>query len=173
MKHGVVWITGLSGVGKSTVARLVADRLTASGKRPVLLDGDRLREILPVAFGYETADRRRLALFYAQLAHQLAAQGHLVVCSTISLLHEVHDWNRRHTPGYVEVWLRAPIEELRTREGRAAFYGPEGADAGSLRGVVGVDTRAEFPRTPDLVIDNHGETTAEQAADLIMRAVVP
>ncbi|MEV7779272.1 adenylyl-sulfate kinase [Kitasatospora sp. NPDC088351] len=126
-----------------------------------------------MAFGYEKADRRRLAMFYAQLAHQLAAQGHLVVCSTISLLHEVHDWNRRPTPGYVEVWLRVPIEELRTREGRAAFYGSERTDAGALRDVVGVDTRAEFPRTPDVVIDNHGEMTAERAADLILRAVVP
>ncbi|MFD7666051.1 adenylyl-sulfate kinase [Streptomyces sp. NPDC059788] len=183
MKQGVLWITGLSGAGKSTVARLVADRLTASGERPVLLDGDRLRAILPVRLGYEAGDRRRLAKFYAELANELAGQSQFVIVATVSLFHEVHDWNRAHTSGYTEVWLRVPMDELRTREGRAAFYGSEGGSGGATDGgpggagappggtltdVVGVDTRAEFPVAPDLVIDNYGGTTAESAADRIL-----
>lgn len=165
----VVWITGLSGAGKTTVATLLAERLAAAGTTPVRLDGDRLREIVPAPAGYAEADRRRMAMFYARLAHQLAAQGHLVICSTVSLFHDVQAWNRTHTPGYFEVWLNVPLTHLRHRQGREAFYAAEEAER--LRNVVGVDTAAQFPRHPDLVIDNYAPTTPAQAADHILTAL--
>ncbi|MEU5838634.1 adenylyl-sulfate kinase [Streptomyces diacarni] len=163
MRQGVLWLTGLSGAGKSTVAGLVRDGLPADGRRPVLLDGDRLREVLPVKLGYEREDRLRLAMFYARLANNLAAQGHLVICSTISLFHQVQAWNRDNTPGYLEVWLRVPVSELSERDGRSALYN---AEAGSH--VVGLDSAAEFPLAPDLIIDNYGDTTPDKAAEQVL-----
>ncbi|QKV97191.1 adenylyl-sulfate kinase [Streptomyces sp. NA02950] len=161
----------MSGVGKSTVARLVADRLTAMGRCPILLDGDRLRAIVPVPMGYEPRDRLRMARFYAQLTHELVTQGHLVLCATVSLFHEVHGWNRANIPGYLEVWMRAPIEELRGRAGKADFYPDPTTGRRALPHVVGVHTTAEFPRSSDLVIDNHGATTADLAADRIVEVL--
>ena len=92
---GVVWVTGLPNSGKSTIADLVSVILRNSGVHPVRLDGDCLRKVLPPIFGYAPADRRALALFYAGLASELSRQGHLVIVSTVSLFHEVHEWNRR------------------------------------------------------------------------------
>src|SRR5882672_305177 len=149
--RGVVWITGLSGVGKSTIAAELRDRLLEVGITPVVLDGDQLRGILPAKVGYERDDRRKVAMFYAQLSHQLANQGNLVICATVSLLHEVHEWNREHTAGYREVLLRIPLEELRKRGCRPQLYGQHGDSASP---VVGVDINAEFPVRPDLVVDN-------------------
>ncbi|VVJ16416.1 Adenylylsulfate kinase (EC [Amycolatopsis camponoti] len=160
---GVVWLTGLSGAGKSTVAELLDARLRADGIVPVRLDGDEMRAMLPFRPGYTRADRLRLARFYARLAAGFAARGHLVICATISLFHEVHAWNRAHVPGYFEVWLRVPVPELRTRAGRAALY--RGADE-----VVGAGIEPELPRWPDLVIDNRPPVTAEQAAELVHTA---
>ena len=162
---GVLWLTGLSGAGKSTVAGLVRDGLLALGGCPVLLDGDGLREIVPVRLGYGRDDRLRLAMFYARLANQLAGQGHLVICSTVSLFHQVQAWNRANTPGYVEVWLRVPISELAER--RSALYGAEAASGD----VVGLDCPAEFPVAPDLIIDNHGDVGPDNAAERILRAL--
>lgn len=161
---GVVWLTGLSGAGKTTVAGLLDRRLRADGRTPVLLDGDRQRAIMPGRFGYSPADRRALAWWYARLAAEFAGQGHLVVCATISLFHEVHDWNRAQVANYLEVWLRAPVHQLRTRPGRARLY-DGGAD------VVGVGVEPEFPRRPDLVIDNYPPVTAPRSATLVWSAM--
>jgi adenylylsulfate kinase-like enzyme len=166
---GVVWITGLSGAGKTTVAHLVADRLAATGRRPVMVDGDRMRALLPASLGYAEPDRRKLAAYYGRLACELAGQGHLVLCATVSMFHEVREWNRANIPGYLEVWLRVPRRELAARDGRAAFYGPGAAAAD----VVGSGLRAEFPATADLVIDNFGVTTAADAADAIVALLGP
>jgi adenylylsulfate kinase-like enzyme len=164
---GVVWVTGLAGAGKTTVATAVCDRLRAAGEHPVLLDGDALRAMLPTPLGYTLSDRRRLAMFYAQLAGELAAQGHQVVCATVSLFHQVHEWNRCNIEHYLEVWLRVPVDTLRDRGARAELYGEEnGADQ-----VVGVDAAAEFPIRPDLVIDNHGHASAIEAAETIVEAL--
>jgi cytidine diphosphoramidate kinase len=161
---GVVWLTGLSGAGKTTVAGLLDRRLRADGLRPVRIDGDRLRAIMPARLGYAPADRRRLAWSYSRLAAEFAAQGHLVICATISLFHEIHAWNRAHMANYLEVLLRVPVTELRVRAGREALY----AGAGD---VVGAGIEPELPLRPDLVIDNYPPVTAEQTAELIHSAL--
>lgn len=164
---GVIWITGLSGVGKTTVAMSLRSRLVRAGTVPVLLDGDRIRRVLPDRLGHAEEDRRRLAATYGRLAGEIASQGHLVVCATVSLFHAVHEWNRVHLPGYLEVWLRAPPEALRERGARPALYGTGGV-AGAAPHVVGVTAAAEFPLAADLVVDTT-TTGPEAAADLIAR----
>ncbi|MFD4668209.1 adenylyl-sulfate kinase [Lentzea sp. NPDC058450] len=170
---GVVWITGLSGAGKSTVTSIVTGRLTSAGRRPVVLDGDRMRRIMPAQPGYTEAERRKVAAFYSRLACELAEQRHLVLCATISLFHDVQRWNRENIASYLEVWLRVPLVALKDRAGRTAFYdhGNLGPGQAPLRNVVGVDEPAQFPRAADLVIDNFGDTTADHAADRIVHAI--
>lgn len=164
--HGpVVWLTGLSGAGKSTVCARLRDLLVARGVRPVVLDGDRVRAALPGRFSHAPDDRRQLAATYGRLALEFAGQGHTVLCSTISLFHEVHRWNREHLPGYLEVWLRVPEQELRRRDPKG-LYGRAPGD------IAGVDQAVEFPRSADLVIDNTGETTPDRAATAVLHTLL-
>ena len=159
-----IWLTGLSSAGKSSVARELRALLASRGVAPVLLDGDELRDALPWDPGYEREERLELARFYGRLARTFAQQGHVVICSTVSLFHEVQAWNRAHVPGYFEVWLRAPAAELALRDragDRRVYTGARGA-------VVGHELAPEFPRTPDLVLDNHGATTPADAARRIL-----
>jgi cytidine diphosphoramidate kinase len=158
--QGVVWITGLSGAGKTTVAcRLVAE-LRARGHRPVLIDGDDMREMLPVPIGHTAAERRRVARFYSRLCRYLSEQGQIVVCATISLFHEIQAWNRSNIGNYLEVLLTAPAAELARRDRRGLYQG-NGPD------VVGVDLDAEFPAEPDLVIVNdHGAGPGDAATQI-------
>lgn len=164
MRPGAIWLTGLSSTGKSSIAGELGALLGARGVTPVQLDGDRVREALPWSTGYTREERLRLAHLYGGLAREFVRQGHLVICSTVSLFHAVQAWNRAHIPGYFEVWLRAPAAELelRDRNGKRRVYG------GGRGAVVGHDLAPEFPRRPDLIVESHGATTPPLAARLIL-----
>lgn len=91
---GVIWISGYSGAGKTTVGRKVAARLRAAGTTAVILDGDDLRAILAHRWGYGRSERIDLALVYLRLASTLAAQGQTVVLSAVAMFDEVRAFAR-------------------------------------------------------------------------------
>ena len=162
----VVWITGLSGAGKTTLARKFVDGLRGQGRSVILLDGDELREVFgattdqPHSYGRDS--RLALALRYAQLCQVIAAQGHIVVIATISLFHEVHAWNRAHLPGYFEIYLKVPLEELRRRDPKHIY---KRFDAGELHNVAGLDLPIDEPCAPDWAVEFEPERSARTLAD--------
>jgi glutamine kinase len=161
----VYWITGLSGAGKTAVGRELWTRLHGAGRPVIFLDGDALRAAIAEDLGHTAANRRRSAMRNARLCQLLAAQGADVVCATISLFHEVHAWNRENIPGYREIYLQVPMEELRRRDTKGIYTR---ADHGEAHDVVGLDVAAEFPEEPDLVLDNYGALDVATAVDRIM-----
>ncbi len=162
----VFWITGLSGTGKTTLGRELNNRLRAAGRPAIFLDGDALRTAIAEDLGHCAGDRRRSAMRNARLCRLLAEQGADVVCATISLFHEVQRWNRENIPGYREIYLRVPMDELRRRDTKGLYSGTRNGQAGD---VVGLDVPAEAPEAPDLVLDNHGALDVATAVDRIMQ----
>jgi adenylylsulfate kinase len=150
----VVWITGLSGAGKTTLADAMTSKLRSEGQTVVQLDGDGLRAV----FGSEDANaqnhgregRLALALRYAHLCQILAGQGLTVIIATISLFKEVHAWNRSNLPGYLEVYLKTPLQELRRRDPKGIY---RRFDAGALANVAGLDLPIDEPASADVVFD--------------------
>ncbi|HLO76169.1 MAG TPA: adenylyl-sulfate kinase [Magnetospirillum sp.] len=160
----VIWITGLSGAGKTTVGGLVVEAMRARGQTVVWLDGDRLRDIMGAGTsGFDEASRRRLAGTYGRLCREVADQGVDVVCTTVSMFHEVRQWNRDNIAGYFEIYLRVPLDELCRRDPKGHY---RASDA-----MVGIHLAAEEPATPDLVIDNYGTRDAGTAAGQIILAL--
>ncbi len=165
----VLWITGLSGAGKSTLAREVVAILKNKHDSVVMLDGDELREVFGVAdlnvknHGREA--RLRLAMQYSQLCRVLSNQGMIVVIATISLFKEVHIWNRQNLPGYFEVFLNTPLEELRRRDPKGiyrSFY------SGELSNVAGLDLPIDVPDSSDWVV----EFDQERSVGLLARDLI-
>jgi adenylylsulfate kinase len=154
----VVWITGLAGSGKTTVATALAARLRARGVPVILLDGDALRRAIARDLGYEVDERRRGAERYARLAVLLAGQGYTVLVATISMFEAVRRWSRRAAPGYLEVYLRLPPGVAPRRRGRRAAGAPL---------VVGLDLPFEPPVRPDLALVA-GATPARDVAARIL-----
>ncbi|CAO3411514.1 adenylyl-sulfate kinase [Azospirillum largimobile] len=161
----VLWITGLSGAGKTTVACLLVERLRLRGGSWVMLDGDRMRAMLPWPGGYEREEREKIAFYYGRLCAEISGQGIGVVCATVSMFHSVRRWNRDAMPGYREIYLRVPIGELRRRDSKGLYA------ASAASGLVGVDIVAEMPETPDLVIENHGGRSPGDAVSAILAAM--
>ena len=165
----VIWITGLSGAGKSTVAHEVVARLRASGNAVVMLDGDELREVFgAVAVNAENHGREgrlALAMRYAHLCRVIASQGLTVVIATISLFKEVHSWNRGNLPGYFEVYLKVPVEELRRRDPKEIY---RRFDGGELNNVAGLDLSIDEPEAADWIVEfDPGRTVTILADELI------
>jgi len=165
----VYWITGLSGAGKTTVGQELWRRLRAAGRSAIFLDGDALREVIAEDLGHNTANRRKSAMRNARLCRMLCSQGTDVVCPTISLFHEVHRWNRENIPGYQEIYLRVPMDELQRRDSKGIYAA---AHRGDLRDVVGLDVVAELPEAPDLTLDNFGSLDSAAAVERIWRECV-
>jgi cytidine diphosphoramidate kinase len=161
----VWWITGLSGSGKTIVSGLVRERLLDAGHPAFLLDGDTMRGILDQTGAHTLDDRRRLAFIYSRFAREIASQGIDVVCATISMFHEVRQWNREHMPNYREIYLRVPFAELESRDPRGIYR--RGRPQANPN-VVGLDLPFEEPSAPDLVIDNYRGVTPAEAASRIL-----
>lgn len=161
----VYWLTGLSGAGKTTIGKALYARLRETDPATVLLDGDTLREVFGGVYGYEPEERRKCAMSYGRLCRLLAQQGITVVCCTISMFHSVREWNRENIQGYTEVYIKASAETLRRRDQKGLYSGVE---AGSARNVMGMDMACELPRTPDVTIENDGNLTPEECAEMIL-----
>ena len=150
----MIWITGISGAGKSSVARALLPLLHEARQCPVLLDGDAVRAAIADPYcGHSRADRLVNAYRMARLSGMLADQGLWVVTATMSLFHEIHAWNRAHLPGYVEVLLAASLATVRARDPKGLY---RDVDAGLEGNLPGVDLDLELPRSPELVLDNDG-----------------
>jgi adenylylsulfate kinase-like enzyme len=162
----VYWLTGLSGSGKSTLCDLLVRRLERSGATVIKLDGDEIREILGAENAHTRAERLSLAMRYAKLCRMLSNQGIDVAIATISLFNEVHEWNRANIPGYIEIFLDVPLEELKRRDPKKIY---ERAASGDLKNVAGVDLEADFPSAPHLTISHKEGLTVEAAANKLLQ----
>lgn len=147
----ILWITGLSGVGKSTLAHAVASALREQGLRPLVLDGDEMRQLLEAPedqSSHRPEQRLHRAWRMARMARWAALQGIPVIVATISLRHEVQAWSRAGPTPYAEVFLQADLDLLRQR--KPSLYGHSGGPP-ALH-VVGIDVAAEYPRQAELIL---------------------
>ena len=164
----VYWLTGLACTGKTTLGRLLCRRFRRQGRTCVHLDGDELREAFDNDLGHDFRDRWRSARRYSGLSRMFAGQGIDVVCSTISLFHDVQRWNRANIKNYYEILLRAPLPILIARDGKSLY---RRALRGEIDNVVGIDLPAQEPEHPDIVIENDGSRSPEAVLDLIVKAL--
>ena len=147
LSNYVIWITGLSGAGKTTLAIQLQQDLKASGHCPILLDGDALREALVNENTYSIQARKDLAFRYAKLAKLLSDQGFIVIVATISMFEDVRLWNRSNNKKYLEVYLKIPHVVRQGRDPKKLYANK--AD------MVEFEKGFEEPQNPDLVFDTH------------------
>ena len=165
-RPAVVWLTGLSGAGKSTIANLVDQRLLALGMHTYLLDGDNVRHGLCRDLGFTAADRVENIRRVGEVARLMVDAGLIVLASFISPYRD----DRRSVrellePGeFHEVYVDTPLE-LAERRDRKGLYAK--ARRGELVNFTGIDAPYEAPETPELRIDTTAMTAEDAAAEVI------
>ena len=149
----VVWIIGLSGAGKTTLAKEVVADVRSTQRNIVLVDGDMVREMFNNDLGHTMEDRRANAKRICQLCKFLDDQGINVVCAILSLFEESRSWNRENIKNYFEIFIDAPIQSLVERDSKG-IYGK--FNSGKICNVAGMDIKFPRPDNADLIIENTG-----------------
>lgn len=167
--HGgaLVWFTGLSGAGKSTVANLVDRTLHAMGRHSVLLDGDVVRTGLCGDLGFSPADRAENVRRIGEVGRLFAQTGVIAIVAVIAPYARDRDAARaRMREGrFVEVFVDAPLRVCEDRDPKGLYAK---ARAGVLRDFTGVDAPYEVPARPELHLDSGGDVPAEALAEQVI-----
>ena len=170
-KPGVVWLTGLSGAGKSTIANLVEKKLARMNRHTFLLDGDNVRHGLNKDLGFTAADRVENIRRVGEVAKLMTDAGLIVITAFISPFRAERDMVRgMMQPGeFFEVFIDTPLAEAERRDVKGLY---RKARAGQLKNFTGIDSPYEAPLAPELRVDTTA-MDAEQAAEAIVRMLVP
>jgi adenylylsulfate kinase len=165
-KGCVVWLTGLSGSGKSTVAHEVERELIEHGHLAYVLDGDNLRHGLNRGLGFTAEDRAENVRRTAEVAKLIADTGTIVFAALISpsraeraRVREIVGADR-----FLEVWVSAPLEICEQRDPKGLY---RKARAGEIANFTGISAPYEEPLDPDLTLDTGGDDLAHSVANLL------
>ena len=168
-RGGVVWLTGLSGAGKSTIAQALQQQLHARGCRTVLLDGDNLRHGLNRDLGFSDADRAENIRRTGEVARLFAETGTLVICALISPQREARAAVRAlfEADDFIEVFVDASLDACRARDPKGLYAR---ADDGQIAHFTGIASAYERPENPDLSLDTDRLDVAQSA--VAVRALI-
>ena len=172
-KNGlVVWLTGLSGAGKTTLARALSRQFEAAGLRVETLDGDEVRENLSRGLGFSEEDRNTNIRRIGFVARLLARNGVVVLGAAISPYRQSRDDVRRGIEGddvrFIEVFVQCPLETLVERDVKGLYAK---ALAGEIEHFTGISDPYEEPLAPEIVVDSSIESV-EQSAEKILSHVL-
>jgi adenylylsulfate kinase len=159
-----VWMTGLSGSGKTTIARLLAKQLRDRGTKVEILDGDVVRTNLSKGLGFSKEDRDINILRIGFVANLLSRNGVIAITAAISPYRSVRDEVRAGTERFVEVYVDAPLEVCESRDVKGMYAK---ARAGEIKGFTGIDDPYEEPLKPEIVCHTDKESVEQSAEKII------
>jgi bifunctional enzyme CysN/CysC len=169
-RPAVLWLTGLSGAGKSTIANLIEKKLFARGQRTYLLDGDNVRHGLNKDLGFTEGDRAENIRRVAEVAKLMVDAGLIVITAFISPFRAERGSARAlfNADEFIEVFIDTPLATAEARDVKGLY---KKARSGALKNFTGIDSPYERPQRAEIVIDTT-QMSADAAAELIVNALI-
>lgn len=164
----IIWLTGLSGAGKSTIADILVKKLRDKIPAIVQIDGNVVREIFGPSLGFDESSRKKQIKRIQKLAKFLADQQLFVIVAALYCHPELMQWNRANLPNYYEVLVDASIDLVMERDPRGLY---KKAKTGEMPDLVGIDVPWHRPENSDLILDPSNGSSAEEMANLIISEI--
>ena len=165
-KGFILWFTGLSGSGKTSISKALAPELKARGCKVEILDGDVVRTNLSKGLGFSKEDRDTNILRIGFVANLLSRNGVVAITAAISPYRAIRDEVRALESNFVEVYVKATLEVCESRDVKGLYAQ---ARAGKIKGFTGIDDPYEEPLNPEIVCDTDRENLADSVKTVLSK----
>ncbi|MEG4226489.1 adenylyl-sulfate kinase [Microcoleus sp. N9_B2] len=165
-KGFILWFTGLSGSGKTTITKALEPELKARGCKVEILDGDVVRTNLSKGLGFSQEDRDTNIRRIGFVAHLLSRNGVVAMTAAISPYRAIRDEIRAMEPNFVEVYITAPLEVCEGRDVKGLYAK---ARAGEIKGFTGIDDPYEEPLNPEIICYTERESVEESVKKVLTK----
>ncbi len=161
-KGYLFWITGLSGSGKTQIAKKIYPKIKKKYGPTILFSGDDIRRIFNLK-GYSYKERLETVMKYCKLAKSITNQNINVIFAVIGMMHTVRSWNKKNITNYVEIYIKSDLKKI-IKKGRKKIYHQ------NKNNIIGLDINAEYPKRPNIILNNNFEKNIkEYSLDLITK----
>ena len=155
------WITGISGSGKTTVAKLIKPEISKLFGPVLLISGDKLRKIFNLK-GYSEKKRLIIARQYCKFCKLVTDQNINLILSVIALKNELREWNRKNINNYIEIYIK--IDKSFAKQNKKRIYNLK-------KNVVDVDIKPEFPKSPDILVKNQKKKNINDLSNIVLKKI--
>ena len=162
----VIWLTGISGAGKTTLCDAMWNLLKPSVPELISIDGDIVRKLFASKLGYAEPDRVQQIRRIQTLAKFLSDQGQIVLVAALYAHPDLLAWNRQNFKNYFEVYIDAPLSLVQARDPKGLY-----ANAGPSPQIVGIDVPWHVPKSPDMIIKANNDNAPTDVAKQIIAKI--
>ena len=162
-KGVLIWITGLSGAGKTSLANQIKKEIKANYGPTLLINGDDLRKIFKLN-KYDKSSRLKYVKQYSELVRFITNQGINVIFTVVGLFDRIRNWNRKNINNYIEIFVKADILQIKKKRKKKLYF--------KKKQIMGVQIKPEFPKKPDIILINDFKSNIKKLSKVLIKKII-